>query len=68
MLPEAEATPLTPHRQQVDITSIPVAEFGKYVATNHSNNNRGFQDLYGVSYLVYQQPELVTYVNVRASS
>ena len=58
MLSEVEATFSTPRRQQVDETPIPVAEFGKYVATNHSNNNRGFQDLFDVSCLVYQQPEL----------
>ena len=51
MLSEVEATPSAPQQQQLDITAIPVAEFGKYVATNHSNNNRGFQDLFGVSYL-----------------
>ena len=51
VLLEAEATPTAPRQQQLDITAIPVAEFGKYVATNHSNNNRGFQDLYGVSCL-----------------
>ena len=51
VLSEVEATPSAPQQQQLDITAIPVAEFGKYVATNHSNNNRGFQDLYGVSCL-----------------
>ena len=53
MLPGVEATPSAPQQQQqLDITAIPVAEFGKYVATNHSNNNRGFQGLYEVSCLV----------------
>ena len=53
MLSEAEATPSAPRRQKVEVTAIPVAAFGKYVAANHSNNNRGFQDLYNVSYLVF---------------
>ena len=44
VLSEAEAPPA----KDVDLSPVPVMEFGSFVANNHKNNNAGFKDLYEV--------------------
>ena len=37
-----------PPRKDVDLSPIPVLEFGSFVANNHKNGNSGFRDMYEV--------------------
>ena len=38
-----------PSNIEVDFTAVPVADFGDYVARNHSQSDAGFRKLYEVS-------------------
>ena len=44
VLNEAEAPP----PKDVDLSPVPVMEFGSFVANNHKNSNAGFKDMYQV--------------------
>ncbi len=37
-------------KENLNISAIPVDQFGEYVAENHSSNNRGFRDQFQVPY------------------
>ena len=45
---EGEATPAVQKRLMV-LHAVPMSNFGRFVADNHANNNRGFRDQYAVS-------------------
>ena len=45
---EGEETPAI-QRKSVDLSPVPLAQFGAYASNNHDHTNRGFRDLYGVS-------------------
>ena len=45
---EGEETPAI-QRKSIDLSPVPLAQFGVYVSNNHDHTNRGFRDLYGVS-------------------
>lgn len=44
---EGEATPAVQKRLMV-LQAVPMSNFGRFVADNHANNNRGFRDQYAV--------------------
>ena len=44
---DGEATPDVQKRLVV-LQAVPIANFGRFVADNHSNNNRAFRDQYAV--------------------
>ena len=37
-----------PPSQDIDLSPVPLMDFGSFVANNHTNSNTGFKDLYQV--------------------
>ena len=57
---EGEETPAI-QRKSIDLSPVPLAQFGVYVSNNHDHTNRGFRDLYGVSHVANKHIGLFVY-------